>query len=185
MFTWNFQYISKARLADAFQQLMLDPSQGDILIRIHTSIHLEEEAVDIAKFIAQLVPKAHIFGTSTSAVICWGKLMQNQCIVSVTQTEKGSIRTALLPTFDENDKPIPEHVLCQQIKETVLDDQTKLLLTFLTGKYLNVYHFVETCNTYFPGVQMIGGLANTSEINLKKFLDSGFIFNEKGWTNKG
>ncbi|MBR4319520.1 MAG: EAL domain-containing protein, partial [Oscillospiraceae bacterium] len=131
------------------------------------------------------VPKAHIFGTSTSAVICWGKLMQNQCIVSVTQTEKGSIRTALLPTFDENDKPIPEHVLCQQIKETVLDDQTKLLLTFLTGKYLNVYHFVETCNTYFPGVQMIGGLANTSEINLKKFLDSGFIFNEKGWTNKG
>ena len=69
MFTWNIQYISKARLAEAFGQLMLDSSKGDILIRIHTAIHLEEEAVDLAKFIANLVPGAHIFGTSTSAII--------------------------------------------------------------------------------------------------------------------
>ncbi len=32
---------------------------------------------------------------------------------------------------------------------------------------------------------MIGGLANTSEINLRKFLDSGFVFDENGWSNKG
>ena len=78
MFTWNFQYISKARLAEAFNQLMLDPRKGDILVRIHTAIHLEEEAVDLAGFISHLVPEAHIFGTSTSAVISWGKISQNQ-----------------------------------------------------------------------------------------------------------
>ena len=65
MFTWNFQYISKARLAESFHQLMLDSKKGDILIRIHTAIHLEDEAVDLARFIAGLVPDAHIFGTST------------------------------------------------------------------------------------------------------------------------
>ena len=43
MFTWNFQYISKARLAESFHQLMLDSKKGDILIRIHTAIHLEDE----------------------------------------------------------------------------------------------------------------------------------------------
>ena len=32
---------------------------------------------------------------------------------------------------------------------------------------------------------MIGGLANTSEISLREFLDSGFVFNENGWSNKG
>ena len=48
MFTWNYQYISKARLAETFGQLRLSPEAGDILVRIHTAIHVEEEAVDLA-----------------------------------------------------------------------------------------------------------------------------------------
>ena len=185
MFTWNFQYISKTRLAEVFKQLMLDPEKGDILIRIHTAIHTEDESVELARFIAKLVPGAHIFGTSTSAVICWGRLIQNQCVISVTQMSKGHIESALLDTYDENDQPLLSEILCQRVKKAVIKDDTKLLLTFLTGKYLGVYRFVERCNEYFPGVQMIGGLANTSEINLKKFVDSGFVFNENGWTSKG
>ena len=185
LFTWNFQYISKARLAETFQQLRLDPAAGDILVRIHTSIHLEDEAVDLAKYIAKLVPQAHIFGTSTSAVISWGKLIQNQCVISVTQmSRKGRVRTAMLPTFEEDGSPKAVDELCQSVKDAVIDDETKLMLTFLTGKYLDVYSFVDRCNDFFPGVQMIGGLANTSEINLRKFLDSGFVFNENGWSNK-
>ena len=185
MFTWNFQYISKARLEEAFNQLMLDPKRGDILIRIHTAIHLEEEAVDLARFIAQLVPGAHIFGTSTSAVISWGKISPNQCVISVTQMNSGRVRTALLPTFDDKDMPIPPGTLCQNVKDAVYDSDTKLMLTFLTGKYLDVFSFVELCNDYFPDVQMVGGLANTFEISRKEFLASGFVFNENGWTNKG
>ena len=164
---------------------MLDPQKGDILIRIHTAIHLEEEAVDLARFISKLVPQAHIFGTSTSAIISWGKLIQNQCVISVTQMNGGRIRTALLPTFEEDGMPVYPDLLCQNVKDAVIDRDTKLLLTFLTRKYLGVYNFVEKCNSHFPGVQMIGGLANTSEINLKRFLDSGFVFNENGSTNKG
>ncbi len=186
MFTWNFKYISKTRLAQAFSQLMLNPVKGDILIRIHTAIHVEDEAVDLAKFIAKLVPGAHIFGTSTSAVIVSGKLSPDQCVISVTQMSAGGkIRTALIPTFDENDKPIKPEILCKNVKSAVIDENTKLLLTFLTGKYLDVYSYVEKCNICFPNVQMIGGLANTPEISLRKFLDSGFVFNENGWTNKG
>ncbi|MBE6868851.1 MAG: EAL domain-containing protein [Ruminococcus albus] len=184
MFTWNFRYASKARLADTFQQLKLDPKNGDILIRIHTAIHLEDEAVELARYISQLIPEAHIFGTSTSATICWGKLIQNQCIISVTQMSKGTVRTAMLPTFEENGLPVTSDKLCKSVKDAVITDDTKLMLTFLTRKYLGVYNFVEKSNTFFPGVQMIGGLANTSEVNLKKFLDSGFVFNEKGWSNR-
>ena len=182
MFTWNFKYISKTRLAQAFSQLMLNPVKGDILIRIHTAIHVEDEAVDLAKFIAKLVPGAHIFGTSTSAVIVSGKLSPDQCVISVTQMSAGGkIRTALIPTFDENDKPIKPEILCENVKSAVIDKNTKLLLNFLTGKYLDVYNYVEKCNTCFPNVQMIGGLANTPEISLRNFIDSGFVFNENGW----
>ena len=185
MFTWNFRYVSKARLAETFNQLMLNSQKGEILIRIHTAIHLEEEAVDLARFIKHLVPGAHIFGTSTSAVISWGKLEQNQCVISVTQLAGGRVRTAMLPTFlSDTDEPVPVDALCEDVRRAVIADDTRLMLTFLTGKYLDVYRFVERCNDYFPGVQMIGGLANTSDISLKKFLDSGFVFNETGWSNK-
>ena len=164
---------------------MLDADNGDVLIRIHTAIHAEDEAVDLARYIATLCPGAHIFGTSTSAVIGWGKLVQNQCLISVTQMAQGRIRTALLPTFEDNDLPIPPDVLSERVRDAVITEDTKLMLTFLTAKYLDIYSFVEQCNTCFPGVQMIGGIANTSDINLRKFLDSGFVFNENGWTNKG
>lgn len=185
MFTWNFQYISKARLAEAFQQLLLDSAKGDILIRIHTAIHGGDEAVDLARFIKTQVPSAHIFGTSTSAVIVGGKLIQNQCVVSVTQVSGGYIRKALLPTFDDNNKPIPPITLTQNIKTAIIDKETRLLLTFLTGKYLDVYSFIEKCNDIIPGVQMTGGLANTTDISLRQFTANGFLFDENGWTDKG
>ena len=85
MFTWNFQYMSKARLADTLNQLMLNSGPGDILVRIHTSIHQPDEAVELARFIKKQVPRAQIFGTTTSAVINWGRIVQNQCIISISQ----------------------------------------------------------------------------------------------------
>ena len=185
MFTWNFQYISKKRLSETFRQLMLNPQKGDIIIRIHTAIHLEEEAVDLAKYIAGLVPGAHIFGTSTSAVINWGKLRQNQCVVSVTQMSSGHIRTEMIPTFDKNDVPVPPELLCEQVRDAVTDSNTELLLTFLTVPYLDVYSFVEKCNDVMPGVKMIGGIANLSEYISNKYHNTGFVFNENGWMSKG
>ena len=84
MFTWNFQFVSKARLRELFKQLMLDPEKGDILVRIHTAIHGEKEAADLAKFIKDMIPGAHILGTSTSAIIQNGKVIRDQCLISIT-----------------------------------------------------------------------------------------------------
>ncbi len=186
MFTWNFQYVSKARLAETLGQLMLGNQPNNILVRIHTAIHTEDEAVDLARFMKQIVPGAHIFGTSTSAVICNGKLMQNRCVISVTQMKKASVKAVLQSTFDsDTGKPLPADEICQNIRDAVVNDETKLLLTFLTKKYHDVYSFVDGCNSLFPGVQMIGGIANISGMNMHKNLESGFVFNEKGWSNKG
>ena len=185
MFTWNFQYISKGRLADTFHQLGLNPRSGEVLIRIHTAIHEEAEAVDLARFIKSLLPEAHIFGTSTSAAIGWGRLMPNQCVISVTQMDEGQVRTAMIPAFDpETDLPVPPEDLCRAVKSAVIRSNTKTLLTFTTAKYSDIYEFVDLCNDCFPGVQMIGGIANTSEISFRTFLDSGFVFNEDGFSNR-
>ena len=43
--------ISRSRLIDIFNQLHLNASDGDILIRVHTAAHKPEEAVELAKLL--------------------------------------------------------------------------------------------------------------------------------------
>lgn len=185
MFTWNFQYISKDKLAGTLNQLMLDSDKGDILIRIHTAIHTGDEAVDMARFIKSIVPDAHIFGTSTSAVINAGKLYFDQCVISVTQMSEGRVSSVLLPLQDRKGKTRDTDSLCADVKDVAVDNETRLLLTFMTGGYLDAYNFVDRCNKYFPKVQMIGGVTTTSEIAQKKYAGKGFVFNESGYSDCG
>ena len=186
MFTWNFQYISRSRLSEVFDQLILDPQKGDILIRIHTAIHFGDEAVELARFIKEKVPQAHIFGTSTSGVINMGHLADNQCIISVTQMEHGSINTELISTFDDELKRtvMPEK-LCSKISQTLIKDNTRFLLTFVTGKYSLVSDLIDIFNDKFPTVQMMGGMAVVPDLRFRRALERGFVFDENGYTNNG
>ncbi|MCR5098289.1 MAG: EAL domain-containing protein [Lachnospiraceae bacterium] len=182
MFTWNFQYVSKARLVEDFNQLMLYSQKGDILIRIHTSIHLEEEAVDLARFIKGLVPGAHIFGTSASGVIGWGKLMYNQCIISVTQMETGYVRTMRRSYLMKNKKTVDPKDILNSISDGIISDDTGLLLTFISGSYLHASRFVELSNEMIPGVPMIGGVADRPAASGSRDAMKGFVFDENGWS---
>ena len=184
MFTWNFQYVSKTRLTENLNQLMLSPDNGDILIRIHTAIHLEDEAVDLARHIKSMVPRAHIYGTSTVAPICWGRLVENQCIISITQTsKKGSIRTARLPLFDRDSVPINPKALCERVGETVMSDDTRVLLTFISDRYHDCARFVEGMNESFPGVRMTGGTVSLPDLGGRGTSEVGFVFDENGWSD--
>lgn len=184
MFTWNFKHISKSRLADTFSQLKLEQSGGDVLCRIHTATHLPEEAVELARYIKELVPDAKIFGTSTSAVILNGKLLPDQCIISISQMKSGHINTARFSTIDkETNEYITPDEMCQKVKDEVLGEDTELLLTFLTVKCNEVFNFVEKSNTYFPGVKMLGGIADGQGGGLNSLPDNSFVFDEKGWSD--
>ncbi len=186
MFTWNYQYISKVRLATSLAQMMLDPEKGDILIRIHTAIHLEDEAVELARFIKTIVPEARIVGTSTSAVINRGKLAMNQCVVSVTQMNGGHVQSHIIPTRNpETGLPISVDEVCHSAQCSVLREDTKLILMFLAGTYLDIQRMVDRSNECKPGVQMIGGIVNVSEIGIQKECKAGFVFDENGWTSEG
>ncbi|MBO4396525.1 MAG: EAL domain-containing protein [Eubacterium sp.] len=186
MFTWNFQYMSKARLADTLNQLMLNTGPSDILVRIHTSIHQPDEAVELARFIKKQVPRAQIFGTTTSAVINWGRIIQNQCIISISQMGDGHIRSILIPTIDKkNGMPVPPEKLAKHLKKEIISTDTKFMLTFLTSHYDPIESFIESCNLTFPGVQMIGGIANFPSSDFEDSLEKAFIFNESGYTTDG
>lgn len=185
MFTWNFQYISKARLSDTLKQLNLTANQGDILIRIHTAIHRPDEAVELARFIKELVPNAMIFGTSTSAVINWGKYAQNQCAISVSAMKECRVKVRLMPYTDEySDNILPVDMLCGEVKREILDDETKLLLVFASERYKDIFQFVNRCNDFFPGVPMTGGVATIPQTRQKAGAIQGFVFDEKRWSDQ-
>ncbi len=186
MFTWNFLLVSKSRLIDTFKQLSLDSSNGDILIRIHTAAHYADEAVELAKFLKELVPGAMIFGTSTSAIIMEGKLIKERCLISVTQMSTGRIKKVKISTAADKGAELKnEDKLCQYIQDNLIFPDTEHLLTFFTIDYINIAGFVKKSNVYFPGIKMIGGIADCPGSNLAEFPTEAFVFDEDGWTNSG
>ncbi|MBO4473697.1 MAG: EAL domain-containing protein, partial [Clostridiales bacterium] len=185
MFTWNFQYISKARLSSTLKQLNLSAEQGDILIRIHTAIHSAEEAVDLARFVKELVPQAVIFGTSCSAVVNRGHYALNRCVISVSTMSEAKVISGMIPIMDEySGMPLPIDMLCGQIKKEFVRDDTRLLLTFFTGQFRDAYQFVDRCNDFFPSIPMTGGVASLPLAGKKAVTENGYVFNEKGWSDR-
>ena len=134
MFTWNFQYISKARLSSTLKQLNLSAEQGDILIRIHTAIHLADEAVELARFVKELVPKAVIFGSSCMAVVNKGNYALNRCIISVSTFSEATVCSDLIPIMDEyTGTALPIDMLCGQIKKEFVRDDPCILFRAVQG----------------------------------------------------
>lgn len=182
MFTWNLLYISKKRLEDTLSQLMVDDGEDkDVLIRIHTAVHSADEAVDLAAFIKGIIPKAKILGTSTSAIISEGKLIHDQCVVSVTQMDEGNVITARIPlTEDGSDLMISAEKLCDKTANLLIHDNTRLLFVFSPEQYRDIERFVEISNDKMPSVQMIGGVVDRNDI----IGDGGFVFDENGWSGQ-
>ena len=181
MFTWNLQFVSKKHLGDTLSQLGIsDEESGDVLVRIHTAVHTPEEAVDLAAFIRGLIPRAHILGTSTSAVISGGKLAPDQCVISVTQMDEGHVSTVRIPVEDGAGRMVPAEELCAGVAERLEGKGAKLLLAFFPEPYRDTERFVYLSNSLMPDVQMIGGVTDWNDI----IGDAGFVFDEAGWSGR-
>ena len=181
MFTWNPMFISQKRLEDTVNQMMIGDEEGkDVLVRIHTAIHTADEAVELAALIKRLIPNARILGTSTSAVINGGKLIHDQCVISVTQLDEGSVISARIPLRDAGGSAVPAEVLCGKVSELMLRNDTKLMFVFSPEHYRDIERFVEISNERMPGVQMLGGVVDRNDI----IGDEGFVFDENGWSGQ-
>ena len=98
----------------------------------------------------------------------------------------GSVRAVLQSTFDsDTGAPLPPEEVCLNLKDALVGSSTKLMLTFLTPRYPDSRNLIDKCSEMMPGVQMAGGIVSKPEMNMRKFIESGFVFNDKGWSNKG
>ena len=182
MFTWNIQFVSRKRLEDTLAQLMVsEGGNRNILVRIHTAIHTAEEAVDLAASVKRMIPNAQILGTSTSAILHEGKLIHDQCLISITQMDGGNVLTARIPLDADGDGGMASaEWLCARAADLVGRDDPKLLFVFSPERYLDLERFVEISNRKMPGVQMIGGVVDRNDVIGK----TGFVFDETGWSGQ-
>ena len=181
MFTWNLPFVSRKRLEDTLTQLMVsDEADKDVLVRIHTAIHTAEEAVELASCVKGIIPNAKILGTSTSAIINEGKLIHDQCVISVTQMDEGNVLAARIPVMEACGRMVPAETACLQAAAQTVRDDTKLLFVFSPEPYRDIDRFVEISNRQMPGVQMIGGVADWNDI----IGNTGFVFDENGWSDR-
>jgi EAL domain-containing protein (putative c-di-GMP-specific phosphodiesterase class I) len=183
MITFNFLYSTKNNLQKSIDVIDFSDCES-VLVRIHTCIHNEKNIFDLTSYIKELIPNAQIIGTSTSAIIYHGKIIPDQCLISITKIGKGSVKTSIMKCFD-NYVAIDNKKLCRQVKEDVVTDTTKLMFIFFTSVYSDVYNFVESSNEIFPGVQMIGGLANSTKAPLIDTSQPSFVFTDKEVMNDG
>ena len=184
MFSWNLQYISKTRLADALRQLMIDSEKGDILVRIHTAIHTADESVDLAAFIKSIVPSAHIIGTSTPAVIHEGKLHLDQCLISVTQMSGSKLTSVKMELHaPESETESSASILCSRVRNSLESYENSFILIFFTDTYRDIKRFVDASNFVMPGVPMIGGVAGGTNLAVNGSAQHGFVFDENGWSD--
>lgn len=183
MVTYNFLYTSNQTLQEQLEEIKI-PADASVLVRIHTAIHPEEQAVDLAKRIRRILPKACIFGTTTSSVIFHGRLMPDKCLISVTVLKEGTVHSVMLPMFQNYQLRDPAEV-ASVIRERIIQPDTRLMLTFFTSLYTDAFRFAQTCNEYLPGVRMIGGIANTAEVSLVDFARPSFVFNDEGALKDG
>lgn len=152
-----------------------------ILIRIHTAMHTAKEAVALAAFIKGILPNAQILGTSASAVLCEEKLIHDQCVISVTQMDEGSVLAARLPLAEAGSaRPVPAETLCARAADLLLRENTKLLFVFSPKAYPDIERFVECSNWRMPGVRLLGGVVDWNDL----ISASGFVFDENGWSDQ-
>lgn len=183
MITFNFLYSTNNNLRNSIESIDFSDCSG-ILVRIHTSIHNEKKAVSLASFIKNLIPECKIIGTSTSDVIFHGKIIKEKCLVSITKLKEGCVKTAIMSAYDDSTQIDPE-ILCRNVKNTCITDNTKLLFVFFTSIYADSYNFIEKANEIMPGVPVIGGLANSAEVQIIDRSKPSFVFNENTALNDG
>lgn len=128
--------------------------------------------MDLAAFIRKIIPNARILGTSTSAIISGGKLLHDQCLISITQMDVGNVRVARMPLNEAGGGAPSTRALCDRAAARMVRDDTKLLFVFSPEPYRGIERFVEFSNERMPGVQMVGGVVDWNDI----IGNSGFFF---------
>lgn len=183
MKTINFIYTTEKHFKELIRANELSPDK-EYLIRIHTCVHTQSTVMPLVNSILALLPHAKIIGSSTCGVIYEGKILEDCCLVSVTDFQNVSVATLLTPLVNESGMDLSGEALAASVRQQLTGSHLRFMLTFFSRPFIKITDFVDNLNNHIPDLQMIGGVANTADGTPERsWLYQSFVFTEKGVSN--
>lgn len=162
MKTYNHLYATTSKFQMYVEHNNID-TEKELLVRIHSGIHTKEKMDELVTEVLRILPRAHIIGCSTHDVIYEGSILENVCLISITELEAGEMEECMFDCVSENFSCKEEELLCAEIEEKLVRGREGILLFFISPMYIKVAKLVDCMNRYLPKVKVFGGCANWIE----------------------
>lgn len=163
----SIQYLFNS-MNDFEQELSNVDREKECLVQIFTTILHEEECVSLAKQIKELLPLAHIVGTSVNALIYHGLQYEQNTMITIEQYTNCQINSHLLSIEDKDAKDI-----AAALEAKWGDEPPKLLRLFLGAYYPKAHQLMDQINLTMSTMQVVGGMSG--ELYQSQVLP--FVFN--------
>lgn len=175
----GFLYTSDRQFEELIKANSLS-TEREYLIRIHSCIHTAETIKPFISKILSYLPASKIIGSSTSGVIFEGAIHTKCCLVSITEFNNAHVKTHIENISGSDSSDISGNEVAEAIINSIVTDRTKFMLTFASRQYMKIVDFVNYINESAPGIQMLGGMANTPQNPLISIgLQTSYAFTEK------
>lgn len=176
MKTFTTVYKNEIELYRFIDENNISCHSGNILIQVFTHKNQKKFIDTLNKTILEVLPKAHIIGTTTCGEICNDGLIENSTVISFSIF----YLTSLLSIY--KDSITNPFATGQEIAYELLEngDDLKCVIAFSDGLHFNTEQIVNGINSIKSDIILSGGIAGD---NLK--FNSSFVFNQNTILSNG
>ncbi len=125
-----------------------------MLIQIFFNTNIEQDMHQILNLLNELLPDAHIIGTTTDGAIHNDNEDTNKTVISFTTFEKSTLKHQLIP-FEIDEEEKSAKIIC----DTIVSENSKLLIIFADGLLCNIGGLINAIHEEYPNLIIAGGLA--------------------------
>jgi len=148
----NTYYTDQATLRSFIEEEKIEDG-STLLIQVFTA-HSDQEFIEkLLKNLTEILPKAVIIGSTTSGEIMNGEISTDKTVLSFTQFQHTTLQTAT--AIHQKDGFFSG----QSLAETLMKDDTKLIIAFADGLHTNGEAFLQGIHSINSDVIVAGGLA--------------------------
>jgi diguanylate cyclase (GGDEF)-like protein/PAS domain S-box-containing protein len=170
MRTFNYLYKNESDLKSWIETQQFK-SYENILIQVFTG-HVDKKWINsLRKSLLLNLPQAKLIGVTTDGEIFKGRVTTGETIISVSVFEKSVPRTFYIPFLEEKNSKESY----KKVTDALINDQTKLLLIFGDGRYMESSSFLKAIHKSAPEVIIAGGNAGDNGVfkNIHLFTEKG------------
>jgi len=159
---------------DSFIHTHKIKNNDTLLIQVFTGINDEKYIRNVLENIVSFLPDAVIVGSTTDGEIMNGQVSTHKTIISFTEFEHTRLTVAMIKHGQDG------YYSGKYIAQTLIEDDTKLLIAFADGLHSNGEAFLEGINAVNSTVMVAGGLAGDNATFSKTYVFTKDFISDNG-----